>query len=184
MQSDNHLIRKIKKKQNKEAAGILVERYYKEIYAYTYRQVASKELAMDLTQEIFILILQNIRAYDEKKGAFRTWIYRIASNKITDYYRSLDYRTSKLKETYESEHDDIKQSPDISEQLIHKETLKEVMTVVSRFEESYRSIFQKHCFEELTFSEVAKELQLSEGTVKTRYYKMLAKIRKEVTPDE
>ena len=53
MQSDNHLIRKIKKKQNKEAAGLLIERYYREIYAYTYRQVACKELAMELTQEIF-----------------------------------------------------------------------------------------------------------------------------------
>ena len=89
MQSDNHLIRKIKKKQNKEAAGLLIERYYREIYAYTYRQVACKELAMDLTQEIFILVLKGIRAFDEKKGSFRTWIYRIASNKITDYYRSL-----------------------------------------------------------------------------------------------
>ena len=82
MQSDNHLIRKIKKKQNKEAAGLLIERYYREIYAYTYRQVACKELAMDLTQEIFILVLKGIRAFDEKKGSFRTWIYRIASNKI------------------------------------------------------------------------------------------------------
>ena len=84
MQSDNHLIRKIKKKQNKEAAGLLIERYYREIYAYTYRQVACKELAMDLTQEIFILVLKGIRAFDEKKGSFRTWIYRIASNKITE----------------------------------------------------------------------------------------------------
>lgn len=58
MQSDNHLIRKIKKKQNKEAAGLLIERYYREIYAYTYRQVACKELAMDLTQEIFILVMK------------------------------------------------------------------------------------------------------------------------------
>ena len=70
MQSDNHLIRKIKKKQNKEAAGLLIERYYREIYAYTYRQVACGELAMDLTQEIFILVLKGIRAFDEKERLF------------------------------------------------------------------------------------------------------------------
>ena len=121
MQSDNHLIRKIKKKQNKEAAGLLIERYYREIYAYTYRQVACKELAMDLTQEIFILVLKGIRAFDEKKGSFRTWIYRIASNKITNYYRSLAYRKSQLEGPYEQEYEHTGVSPDISSQVLRQE---------------------------------------------------------------
>ena len=184
MQSDNHLIRKIKKKQNKEAAGLLIERYYREIYAYTYRQVACKELAMDLTQEIFILVLKGIRAFDEKKGSFRTWIYRIASNKITDYYRSLTYRKSQLEEPYGQEYEHTGVSPDISSQVLRQETIREVMAVIVRYDEPWIQIFQKHCFEEQTFAEIAEELKLSEGTVKTRYYKMLAQIRKEVADNE
>ena len=184
MQSDNHLIRKIKKKQNKEAAGLLIERYYREIYAYTYRQVACKELAMDLTQEIFILVLKGIRAFDEKKGSFRTWIYRSASNKITDYYRSLAYRKSQLEEPYGQEYEHTGVSPDISSQVLRQETIREVMAVIVRYDEPWIQIFQKHCFEEQTFAEIAEALQLSEGTVKTRYYKMLAQIRKEVADNE
>ena len=184
MQSDNHLIRKIKKKQNKEAAGILIERYYREIYAYTYRQVACKELAMDLTQEIFILVLKGIQAFDEKKGSFRTWIYRIASNKITDHYRSLAYRKSQLEEPYEQEEECIGISPDISSQILRQETIREVMAVVVCYDEPWIRIFQKHCFEERTFAEISEEMELSEGTVKTRYYTMLTQIRKEVAEDE
>ena len=95
MQSDNQLIRKIKRKQNKEAADVLIGRYYKEIYAFAYKQLGNRELAMDLTQEIFILILQGIGSFDEKKANFRTWAYRIASNKITDYYRSSAHKRSR-----------------------------------------------------------------------------------------
>lgn len=184
MQSDNHLIRKIKKKQNKEAAGLLIERYYREIYAYTYRQVACQELAMDLTQEIFILVLKGIRAFDEKKGSFRTWIYRIASNKITDYYRSLAYKKSQLEGPYGQEYEHTGVSPDISSQVLRQETIREVMAVIVRYDEPWIQIFQKHCFEEQTFAEIAEVLKLSEGTVKTRYYKMLAQIRKEVADNE
>lgn len=72
MQSDNQLVRKIKRKQNREAADILVERYYKEIYGFTYRQTGDMELSMDLTQEIFITILQGIHTFEERKASFRT----------------------------------------------------------------------------------------------------------------
>ena len=85
MQTDNQLIRRIKKKQDKKAADELIRRYYREIYAFTYRQTGERELALDLTQEIFITVLQGIYAFDEKKAGFRTWAYRVAANRITDY---------------------------------------------------------------------------------------------------
>ncbi|MEI3210401.1 MAG: sigma factor-like helix-turn-helix DNA-binding protein [Lachnospiraceae bacterium] len=58
------------------------------------------------------------------------------------------------------------------------------MAVIVRYDEPWIQIFQKHCFEEQTFAEIAEVLKLSEGTVKTRYYKMLAQIRKEVADNE
>ena len=96
MQTDNQLIRRIKKKQDKKAADELIRRYYREIYAFTYRQTGERELALDLTQEIFITVLQGIYAFDEKKAGFRTWAYRVAANRITDYYRSKSYKKEKL----------------------------------------------------------------------------------------
>ena len=84
MQTDNQLIRRIKKKQDKKAADELIRRYYREIYAFTYRQTGERELALDLTQEIFITVLQGIYALDEKKAGFLTWAYRVAANRVTD----------------------------------------------------------------------------------------------------
>lgn len=111
MQTDNQLIRRIKKKQDKKAADELIRRYYREIYAFTYRQTGERELALDLTQEIFITVLQGIYAFDEKKAGFRTWAYRVAANRITDYYRSKSYKKEKLQQPlqWETEEDSVMQ---------------------------------------------------------------------------
>ena len=88
---ENRLIKKVQKHNDKNAANVLVSYYYREIYAFTYKQTVDIELSMDLTQDIFISALQSISGYDSKKSKFRTWLYRIASYKITDYYRSAVY---------------------------------------------------------------------------------------------
>ena len=73
---------------SRKAADELFERYYREIYAYIFKQCRDKELAMDLTQDTFVAAFRGIRSFNENKSGFRTWLYRVASNKITDYYRS------------------------------------------------------------------------------------------------
>ncbi|MDO4169374.1 MAG: sigma-70 family RNA polymerase sigma factor [Lachnospiraceae bacterium] len=197
MQSDNQLIRKIKRRQNREAADLLIGRYYKEIFAFTYRQTGNRELAMDLTQEIFITICQGIRSFDEKKSTFRTWAYRVASNKITDYYRSLAHKKQSMEVAFlsqeqeqshvgilEDEYEDSKIVSDVSELIITRETIQEVMAVIVKFDMEWIQIFQKKCFHEMTFAEIAKDLDLSVNTVKTRFYTMLRKVKQEVAQYE
>ena len=190
MQSDNQLIRKIlrhrlRKNQGREAADELTRRYYKELYAYVFRQTGSRELAMDLTQEIFIQILQKLDAYNEKKAGFRTWAYRIASNRITDYYRSLTHRMAMLVEPLPVEDDEVISyvGTDIEKIIIQRELICQVMAVVAQYPSQWVQIFQKKCFEEMTFAQIAESMELSVNTVKTRFYHMVKKIRQEVEYD-
>ena len=85
-------IKKIKRNASESAANELVSKYYKEMYAFIYKQTLDAELSLDLTQEIFISALQSITNYDSKKASFRTWLYKLASNRLVDYYRSKSYR--------------------------------------------------------------------------------------------
>lgn len=190
MQTDNQLIRRIKKKQDRKAADDLIERYYREIYAFTFRQTGQKELARDLTQEIFIRILQGIYAFDEKKASFRTWAYRVASNRITDYYRSKTYRKECMLAPLEQgekedagncmEHIQAAALSDLSELMVQKELIRQIMDIVVTYEGEWIRIFQKKCFEEKTFAEISSEMQIAESTVKSRFYQMVKKIRQEV----
>ena len=73
---------------------------------------------------------------------------------------------------------------DLSERIIQRELIQQIMAVVVKYELEWILIFQKKCFEEMTFTEIAKDLHLSVNTVKTRFYSMLKKIKQEVAIDE
>ncbi|MBB6698697.1 RNA polymerase sigma factor [Clostridium algidicarnis] len=86
------LIKNIQKKGHRESANILIKGYYSEIYGYVFKQTSCRQLAADITQEIFISMIRSIDNYNVERCSFRTWIYKIASNKIIDYYRSKNYK--------------------------------------------------------------------------------------------
>lgn len=183
MHSDYRLIRKIRKKNDRDLANELVSRYYDEIYVYAYKQLQEKELAMDITQDIFIAVLNGLHSYDEKKASFRTWLYRLASNKITDFYRSRFYK-QKLLESGPVETDYIGTNDNQEEMIINKMTnekmIQDVMILISGYNNEWIRIFQMKIFEELSFKEISKKLGISENTVKTRYYTMIKMLKKEL----
>lgn len=179
MADDKRLIRNIKRKNDRKAADELFERYYREIYAYVYKQCCDKELSMDITQDIFLAAFKGLHGFDEKRSGFRTWLYRIASNKITDYYRSRQHKYSVIEMPLDDFGDELPDDHDLLEKLITEEHIASLMETVSQYGQAWVYIFQMKCFEEKTFAEIAKELNISQNTVKTRYYTIINRLRKE-----
>lgn len=183
MREESKLIKSIIKHGDRDAADALVRRYYRDIYAFSYRQTGDKEQAMDLTQEIFIAALKGILSYDEKKAGFRTWLYTIASNKIANFYRSKYHRQIAL-EVYGENPEELlggyEQEESILQKMCDEQMVGRVMQVIVTYGNEWVRIFQLKLFLDKTFGEIAEELKLSENTVKTRYYTMLKRLRKEV----
>lgn len=176
---ENRLIKKVQKHNDKNAANVLVAYYYREIYAFTYKQTVDIELSMDLTQDIFISALQSISGYDSKKSKFRTWLYRIASYKITDYYRSAVYKH--CNNQLNIEETEIKADINIQELLETKEAVQTVISCISKMNFETQQILRLKLFSDYKFSEISEIISVSENTVKTGYYKALAVLRKELT---
>lgn len=169
------LIKNIQKKGHRESANILIKGYYSEIYGYVYKQTSCRELAADITQEIFISMVRSIDNYDVGRCSFRTWLYKIASNKIIDYYRSKIYKQWTSSKTIEDM--EIKASGDIEDEFIKGEGVKEALNIVNGFEANLQQIFRMKLFSDMTFKDIGNALDLNESTVKTKYYNMLKKIR-------
>lgn len=182
MEQEKQWIKQIKSRNSKAAANSLIEYYYREIYRYTYRQTLNQELAMDLSQEIFISVLKSIRHYDEKKGSFRTWLYRIATNKIVDYYRSKYHQYSRMTmpiTDYEPcDHEDFTIS------IEYKEETEKMIELVSQLDVSSQQIFRLRLFGEYSFLEIAGIMKIPESTVKTRYYSLVRKIKKHLGEEQ
>ena len=74
------------RKGEKLAWEILAERYYNEIFRYCWYRTGNESAAADCTQETFLHIIQGLDGYADE-NRFRAWVFRIASNVCTDYFR-------------------------------------------------------------------------------------------------
>ena len=69
------------------AVGDLYDRHHKAIFRYVQSRVHGKDLAEDLTGEIFTRMVANLPDYRPMGVPFRAWLYRIAHNLVVDHYR-------------------------------------------------------------------------------------------------
>ena len=176
MNKEIQLIRKIQKRGDRAAADLLIQKYYDEIYCYAFKQTANKDVAMDLTQNIFISMLRSITNYDEKLAGFRTWLYKIATNKMIDYLRSY---TAERKLLLDVEDIDIPDETEFTKQVEDNDLISQVMEYVNSLDVTAQQIFRLKFFAEHTFSQIANLLILPEATVKTKYYRSLKTLREE-----
>lgn len=166
----------IKRNPDKLAADKLISHYLDEMFGYVFNRVETREIAKDITQEIFISMLESIKNYDEVKSAFRTWLYSIASRRIIDYYRK--------KETLDEPPIDISEL-DLSEKegtitnIDHIIELQEIKIFIDNLEQERRDIFKLKIIEGHTFAEISKAMGLPLSTVKSNFYATQRLIRNE-----
>lgn len=178
MEQESKWIRDLRRGGSRQAAEQLVERYYDEIYVFVYRQTGQKEDAMDLTQSIFLAVLRVLPSYDPKKAAFRTWLYRIAANKVIDTRRRFRPSITPLEET------ELPVQEDFVSQIHDRELLERIEDYVSGQDPVVQSVFRLRLYGERSFGEIAAALGQSEAAVKSQYYRLLGRIREEFDPHE
>jgi RNA polymerase sigma-70 factor (ECF subfamily) len=172
------LIKRIKRHVDRVAADELIRSYYDEIHGFLRKQVSDPENAKDLTQEVFISMLKTIAGFDPKRGAgFRTWLYRIATNKVVDYFRSRSYKNGNRTLSFD-EFEPVSEE-DFTEQLADTHFSQNVCDYVGGFEADTQQIFRLHIFGGYTFAEISAMLEMPESSVKSKYYRLIKLLRKE-----
>lgn len=166
-------IRRIKLFGSKKDADQLVRSYYDEIYIFVFRQINDTEKALDLTQDIFISMLQSISAYKRQMASFRTWLYRIATNKV------IDYRKKYVPVAVDIEEIEAIEPYDFVETWMQGELLKKIEKYVCKYQVFIQQIFRLHIYGDYTFAEISRIVEMPEATVKTKYYRLMKDIRKE-----
>ena len=175
------LIRKVKSR-DRRAADKLIQRYYNEIYVYVFRRTCDKEQAMDLTQEIFLAMLHSIGRYDPDKASFRTWLYRIASHKVIDWFRGSEYQKVQQRTSLEEIDVEPLETLDLEKLVTDKAFAEQILRWLKHQDEALETLIRLRVYGEKTFDEIAEVLNLPVSTVKTRYYTTLKAVRKEFRP--
>lgn len=174
MPEDQQLIKEIMK-GSQAAMEVLTRKYYQQIYAFVYRKVGNKELAYDLTQEIFIKMMQKLSLY-KNTGSFKSWLYTLAVNHCRDYWRSKQHK-EKEKETIldDAIENDKSNVPYIFEK---KETRAQVKHAILQLPEMQREAIILRYYHDSTMKEIAEMTDANISTVKSRLKQGLEKLAK------
>jgi RNA polymerase sigma factor (sigma-70 family) len=172
MQTDQELVDEILK-GSQSAMEVLVKRHYQLVYSYMYRKTNSKEIAYDLTQEIFIKMLKKVKLYS-KQGEFTHWLLKIATNHFRDYVKSRSYKTAQFESEYDDTFADQQDSVTyLFEKNQKREEIKEALNTLSGVQKE--AILLKY-FHNLKVKEIAVVTSTNESTVKSRLKQGLQKL--------
>jgi RNA polymerase sigma factor (sigma-70 family) len=162
------------KMRDQHALSTLYKMYAASLKGIILRIVIHEETAEDLLQETFVKIWNSIDKYDDNKGRLFTWMSRLAKNMAIDQLRRKSHINS-------NKHVDIEERvADIDHKLSYKinTDLIGIRTLTKSMNPMHRLLLNMVYFQGYTHNEIAEELKLPLGTVKSRIRFALLELRK------
>lgn len=133
----------------------------------------NREAAEDLTQQVFIKIIQKISSFDKNKGLFSSWAWQIARNSLKDYYKKK--KSLSLNDFFEGQIPNLIENND---NVINKIKLAEVLREVRKLSGEEQEVFSLHYLSDLPYRKMSRILGKSENALRVMIYRINRKIRK------
>ncbi|HRD01654.1 MAG TPA: RNA polymerase sigma factor [Candidatus Saccharicenans sp.] len=162
------------KEGDKEAFMKLVGLYQQKIYVLAYSMVREREDALDLVQETFLRLYEKINSYRSGEN-FNAWLMKIARNICIDFIRRQKARKKESLDNLNPERLDLGDGHDDPSRFNPGELIHQAVVSLPA---KQQAVFILHHYQELKYVEIAEELKISTGTVKSLHYKAVRKLRK------
>jgi RNA polymerase sigma-70 factor (ECF subfamily) len=162
---------------SEKAYADLMRRYKDTIYFMLLKMVNNRTDAEDLTIEAFGKAFTNIRQYTPQY-AFSTWLFRIASNNAIDFMRKKRAITVPLEPSIgdkqvsgDYNYNARAEGHNPEESIIRDQNSQILRRMVAKLKPRYRKLLELRYFQEYSYDEIAKELDLPLGTVKVQLFR-------------
>ena len=165
-------------RKDPDAFGALYRLYVEKVYRYLYSRMGNVAEAEDITAQAFLAAYESFAGFHREEH-FASWLFAIARNKATDYYRQ-QKKLSPLGLT-----EDLAVENDPINEVIQSEQSLALAKLIQTLPEEERELLQLRFLAELSFPEIAHLLHRNEEAVKKSIYRLLARLHNqlEVTND-
>jgi RNA polymerase sigma-70 factor (ECF subfamily) len=154
------------------------EAYGRAVYNYFRFHVPLPDVAEDLTAETFLKVVRAAERFDRRRGTPKAWILTVARNTLGDWRRRMRLRQYVALGTM---HDLVYDAPSPEERLLREEEIGRLLDAVATLGDGDRELIGLRYGGGLDTAEVAQLLGISEGSVRTRLWRVLRRLR-EVLP--
>ena len=147
----------------------IYEEYSPKVLAYIKSKISDYYLAEDLCANVFVKVYKNLDSFDDKKASISTWIYTIARNTLTDYFR--------VRHVHGEIDESIPMVETGFEEIYKEETLDELANALEQLPERERDLVIMHYYHNLSLKEIASKLKMSYSNTKLVHNKALVLLR-------
>ncbi len=161
--------------QDQTALADLYDRYGRILLGIAYRMLGSREEAEEVVADVFWQVWRTAGSYDPSRSRVDSWLFLITRSRALDRLRSLQRKSRKLSASAETAV--IQHPPDPQVHLLQREQRAQIQQILQQMPLEQKQVIELAYFSGLTQSEIAAQLQIPVGTVKTRIRLALAKLR-------
>lgn len=157
-----------------EAFGELYSQNVQKIYNYIYYRTGNRSDAEDLTARVFQRALKHISNYKKTDVPFSAWLYRIAHNLVSNFYRD----TNRKREVpIEEQEINLPQPEHLESSVIRNEQLDHLMAIIRKLPPDRQLVIILKFVDDMPNTEIAAILGRSEGAIKSLYHRTLLELR-------
>ena len=148
------------------------DKYFKEIFLFINRRTDDEDTTADIAQQVFLKAMQNLSRYEFRGIPFSAWLYRIASNEVTQHFRD----ASKVR-TVSMESSDMSELLDVEQGHADHEKKEAAFTAIKKLPPADLELIEMRFFEKRSFSEIGDIKNITENHAKVKTYRIIDKIR-------
>ena len=168
----DELIMEAVKNGDLQQASVLFERYNKRIFNFLARMTLDREVAEDLTQNVFLRMIKYKSSYKEG-NKFQSWIYQVARNVFSDHYQSVKNKRADFVDVEKMS--DRMADYDESERIDEQERL--LRRSMSMLNEEQRELLVLTRFQHMKYEEVAVIMNTTVANIKVKVHRAIGKLR-------
>lgn len=159
---------------DRHALNALVGRYRDRVVSYAYRMIGNADLAQDMAQETFVRIYRGAHTFRDG-SRFTPWLYKIATNVCI----SQRVRNDRAGVAVDSEELDRNQDCGVAveDEVMRSITVQRLFCSMSQLTQEHRSVLVMHIYQGLTYVEIGEALEIPTGTVKSRLFYAIRRLR-------
>ena len=159
-------------KRDPEKFAPLYEKYHEQIFRYIYQRMDDKELAFDVTSQVFLKAMNNLHKYEYRGVPFGSWLYRIAKSELYQAFRD---RSSKRAINIETVH--LATFMDVLEDEENEINKKRLLSSIAELKEADVHLIEMRFFEQRPYKEMGEILGITENNAKVKTFRALEKLK-------
>jgi RNA polymerase sigma factor (sigma-70 family) len=173
---DFRLIDEAVNNNDEQAYAKLLQRYKRPVYHMILKMVRNVDDAEDLTIESFAKAFKSLHRF-KKDFTFSTWLFRISTNNTIDFIRKKKLNTMSIDNSFTDDNGDgisievEDENLNPQEEAIKAEKAEIIQVFVDKLPPKYQKLVRLRYFNELSYEEIAAELEAPLGTVKAQLHR-------------